>query len=59
MTEKRFIVYNGDRPVRRFDDGVEARTFAKMISKRDEITVTVEDVFTGEETIYREFDFWF
>lgn len=58
MTE-RFVVYIGDTPLKRFDDRIEARTFAKMISERDETVVTLVDVFTGEETIFREFSVWF
>lgn len=57
--KERFVVYIGETPLKRFEDGIEARKFAREISKRDEIVVTVVDSFTGEESIYREFSFWF
>lgn len=57
--KERFVVYIGDDVLRRFNDEVEAHAFAREISKRDEIVVTVVDTFLGTESAYREFPIWF
>lgn len=57
--KERFVVYISEDVLRRFNDEVEARAFAREISKRDEIVVTVVDTFLGTESVYREFPIWF
>lgn len=55
----RFIVYVDGEVLRRFNDEIEARTFARETSKRDEVVVEVVDTFLGTTSTYREFSVWF